>query len=58
MNLTPKAAAFLNYWQQYRDIADIQAQARRNALRDSRAIICLNDVEAAWAKLVGPMHCD
>jgi len=58
MSYTPKAEAFLTYWHRYRDITDIQALARRNALKDARPVVCLNDVEAAWSRLVGRMWCD
>ena len=58
MNYTPRAKAFLTYWQHYRDIDEIQAAARRYALKDGRDTICLNDVEAAWSFLVGPLWID
>jgi len=56
ITVTPKAAAFLLYWRNYRDdIDEIATRARRIALRDGRPVVCQNDVEAAWTQVVGPL---
>lgn len=54
--IAPRARAFLDYWSRYRgDVDELTARARRIALRDGRPIVCLNDTEAAWTQLIGPL---
>lgn len=59
LQATPRAARFLIYWQQHRDeIDEITAIARRIALKDGRDVVCLNDCQAAWTQVIGPMWVD
>ena len=56
---TPRSASFLAYWRKYRtEMGDIAARARRIALKDGRDTVCLNDVQAAWTQVVGPLWCE
>ena len=53
---TPEAARFVTYWRKYRDeIDEIAARARRIALKDGRAVVCKNDLEAAWTQVIGKL---
>ncbi len=56
---TPRAASFLTYWRKYRDETDdITARAEQIALKDGRDLVCLNDVQAAWTRVVGALWCE
>ena len=58
---TPRVAAFLTYWRKYRpwsEVARIAALASRIAIDDGRALVCINDVQAAWTQVVGPLWCE
>ena len=56
---TPRAESFVTYWRKYRDEMDeITARARRIALKDGRDMVCLNDYQAAWTQIIGPLWCE
>jgi len=49
----------VTYWRKYRDEMDeITARARRIALKDGRDMVCLNDYQAAWTQIIGPLWCE